>query len=152
MKKVKCLSKKFIMRQLLILMLVAAALFTPASTCLEKAGIETTVTAYASTYKSWLDDWDNDTDVYSGINSMVTEEDDADKKKGGALDWLGDTLQAVVAILIKNTVGTLLLLLTQKMGMSIENVVFGPILGDSGSNVFQFALQDGNVWGVGGSL
>ena len=152
MKKVKCLSKKFIMRQLLILMLVAAALFTPASTCLEKAGIETTVTAYASTYKSWLDDWDNDTDVYSGINSMVTEEDDADKKKGGALDWLGDALQAVVAILIKNTVGTLLLLLTQKMGMSIENVVFGPILGDSGSNVFQFALQDGNVWGVGGSL
>lgn len=149
MKKLSKKLKKLIARQILALMLILAALVSPASMYLENVGMKTSVTAYASGYQSWLDSWDTG-DTYDGINSFVTDENP--DSENNALDWLGDTLEAVISILIKNFVGSLLVLLTDSMGMTLENIVYGPILGSGAKNWFQFSLKDGNIWGVGGSL
>lgn len=149
MKKLSKKLKKLIARQILALMLILAALVSPVSMYLENVGVKTSVTAYASGYQSWLDSWDTG-DTYDGINSLVTDENP--DSENNALDWLGDTLEAVISILIKNFVGSLLVLLTDSMGMTLENIVYGPILGSGAKNWFQFSLKDGNIWGVGGSL
>jgi hypothetical protein len=105
----------------------------------------------STTYSSWLDGWGGE-DVYNGISGMASE-DDADTDPDDT-DWLGDTVQAVVSILIKNSVGTLVTILADKTGLTIENIVFGPIAQSNGTshNIFQFSLKDGNLWGVSGAL
>lgn len=146
MKKVGRKIRRFIVRQLIIFMLVMSALITPLSTY-----VGTTTTVYASSYNSWISSWETGT-TYDGINSLLEEE--TPESEGGVLDWLGETIEAVLAILTKNSVGSLLLLLVDSMGLSLEKIVYGPILGSKTTNAgwFQFSLKDGNIWGLSSSI
>lgn len=101
-----------------------------------------TVKASSADYDSWMNGW-NTGDTYNGVTSFTT---DSEFVETGEEDWLTSTAIGFLSLLVRATVAPLLLLLSDSMDASIENVVYGRV-GTGSTNYFQFGLEDGNIYG-----
>lgn len=101
-----------------------------------------------ASYESWIDGWDTG-DTYNGITTFL--DDDEEMETNPLADWLAEKTEMVTSYLIQCTVGQIMVTLCDNMGATVENVVYGRV-GTGDTNYFQFGLEDGNIYGVVGSI
>lgn len=124
---------------------------------IEKHTVSTLETVKASgSYQSWMNGWSTG-NTYNKITSGFNlESDDTSDYENDSLmsyfdDWIADSLQHAISTLIKVTVGSVLQIITDQMGASVDVVVYGKVATGAETN-YQFTLGKGNIYGIAASM